>query len=77
MIENPKRVIYRQFIMRPKSEWILYLALVACCALAVVGGLSSPLIEQGPVNILLYEIFLFICIGGILFLICRKGLPGT
>lgn len=63
--------------MRPTSQWILYLALIACCALALVGGFSPPLIEQGLVNILLYELFLFICIGGILFLIYKKGLPGT
>ena len=61
--------------MQPKSQWIIIVGAIACIVLAIVGGLSYPLINQSLVDIILFEIPVFIGVAAIMFLIYKKGLP--
>ena len=63
--------------MHPKSQWIIIAGAVACIALAIIGGISYPLINQGIVDIILFEIPVFIGVAAIMFLIYKKGLPDS
>ncbi|MFW9966616.1 MAG: hypothetical protein ACFFEA_05625 [Candidatus Thorarchaeota archaeon] len=77
MTENPKRSVHNHVDMRPKSQWILYLVAIICCFLAIVGGLSYPLINQGFLEIIMYEALVFLVTFGILFLVYKRALPET
>lgn len=73
--ENPKRGTRFRDDMRLQSQWILYLVAIACCILALIGGLSYPLVNQGLLNIIMYEAAVLLVTFGILLLIYKKGLP--
>ncbi|MFW9799717.1 MAG: hypothetical protein ACFFD9_04730 [Candidatus Thorarchaeota archaeon] len=73
--ENPKRGHHTVLAMRPRAQWVIYLAVIVCSVLAVWGGLSYPLVTQGLPYIILYELGLFIGMFSLLFLIYYKGLP--
>ena len=77
MIENPKRDTRNRADMRPKSQWILYVVAITCCLLALVGGLSFPLVNQGLLNIIMYEAMVLLVTFGLLLLIYKKALPDT
>ncbi|NHI84169.1 MAG: hypothetical protein EAX81_07705 [Candidatus Thorarchaeota archaeon] len=63
--------------MRPRSEWVIYAGVMACIALAIVGGFSYPLIEQGPMAIILFETPVLIGMIAIFILIYKMGPPGS
>ncbi len=61
--------------MSPNSRWIIVAGAIICIILAIWGGLSYPLTGQGIVDIILYEIPVFIGVIAISFLIYVKGAP--
>jgi len=77
MTENPKRDINNHVDMSLKLKWILYLVAIICCFLAIVGGLSYPLINQGLLEIMMYEAVVFLVTFGILLLVYKRALPET
>lgn len=77
MIENPKSDTRLRDYMRLKPQWILYLVAIICCVLALVGGLSYPLVNQGLLNIIAYEAAVILVTLGLLLLVYKKGLPDT
>jgi hypothetical protein len=77
MTENPKRDINNHVDMRPKLQWILYLVAIICCFLALLGGLSYPLINQGLLEIIMYEAVVLLVTFGILLLVYKRALPET
>jgi hypothetical protein len=63
--------------MRPNSRWIIITGTIICIILAIWGGLSYPLTGQGIVDIILYEIPVFIGVAAISVLIYMKGAPDS
>ena len=77
MTENPKSDTDTRGCMHLKPQWIFYLVAIVCCVLALVGGLSYPLVNQGLLNIIAYEAAVILVTFGLLLLIYKKGLPDT
>jgi hypothetical protein len=77
MIENPKSNTGSRDYMRLKPQWIFYLVAIICCGLALVGGLSYPLVNQGFLNIIAYEAVVILVTSGLLLLVYKKGPPDT
>ncbi|MHA1938660.1 MAG: hypothetical protein ACW97O_10670 [Candidatus Thorarchaeota archaeon] len=77
MTENTKSNTRNHDCMRLQLQWILYLVAIICCFLALLGGLSYPLVNQGLPNIIVYEAAVLLVTFGILLLVYKKGLPDT
>ncbi|MFW9887173.1 MAG: hypothetical protein ACFFER_03265 [Candidatus Thorarchaeota archaeon] len=75
MTENPKSEAHIREYMRLRPQWIIYFVAVICCVLAVVGGLSYPLVNQGLLNIIAYEAAVILVTLVLLLLIHKRGLP--
>ena len=55
-------------------QYILIVAGIIAIALGIIGGMSYPLVNEGILNIILYEILIILGISGCLLLINNRGL---
>ena len=53
---------------------VLVIAGIIAISLGLIGGLSYPLVNEGILNIILYEILVILGISGFLLLINNRGL---
>ena len=61
--------------MKPNKNWLLVFAGAICIILVLLGIISFPANDQGPLEILAYSIGIPVCAIGILFLIYLRGQP--
>ena len=61
--------------MRPNRNWLLVFAGAICIVLVLLGIISFPADDQGPLETLAYSIGIPLCVIGILLLIYLRGRP--
>ena len=75
MYEMAKCMIYFTLYMSPNKRWILYIAVIICIALAIIGGMIYPMNQLDILSILLYEAVVILIMLAIIKLIYDRGLP--
>ena len=60
--------------MSPNRDWILFLTTIASLVLAITGAFMYPLNTMGLLDILFYELIIFIGVLSLMFLIYKRGI---